>query len=229
MEALPAGHARWQAGASIGYGRNGAQCWFQTKLCGSCAPHVCSAAWVMASTQRGCPASNHHVLGPDRPDGGKTASVPARLYREGSGYAGPGLGRLDLPRRSRRIRAIRTCSLAPCNGLGSSSHIRKEATPGPSRPMPSGVGSMGVPFDHGSAAMMAAAGAIDMNRMILLPDNAGWLCHVFGISFQVIFCQHSSTLAWIIPFFSYRSCAGRASALARLSGIRSTPYPIAYW
>ena len=107
---------------------------------------------------------NKTRLGPDGPNGGETAIGPARFYREGSGCAGPGLGRLDLPRRSRRIRAIRTCSLAPCNGLRSSWHIRKEASTDPSRPMRSGVGSMGVPSDHGSAAMTAAEVASTSRR-----------------------------------------------------------------
>jgi len=72
-----------------------------------------------------------------------SAIGPARFYREGSGYAGPSQGRLDLPRRSRRIRAIRTCSLARCNGRRSSTHIRTEASTGPSRPIRSGMGAWG--------------------------------------------------------------------------------------
>jgi hypothetical protein len=85
---------------------------------------------------------------------------------------------------------------------------------------------MGVPSDHGSAAMMATAGAIDMQRMILLPDNAGWLCHVFGISFQVMISQKFSTLTWIMPFFSYKRRAGLG--FEARSSIRDTIHSISY-
>jgi hypothetical protein len=53
VEAHPAGYARWQGGASVGHYRPGAQNWFQTKLCRTCALHACSCLGVRPS-RRAC-------------------------------------------------------------------------------------------------------------------------------------------------------------------------------